>query len=83
MKLPVVSGEQLIKILLKEGFIKKRQKGSHVTLEKKTDEKTYKTVIPLHGSLAKGTLNSILKNTGLTKEDLLKLIVIIFGINLK
>jgi len=82
VKLPVISGEQLIKILLKEGFIKKRQKGSHITLEKKTDEKTYKTVVPLHDSIAKGTLNSILKNVGLTKEDLLKLIVLVLGINL-
>ncbi len=82
MKLPVISGEQLIKILLKKGFIKKRQKGSHVSLEKKTTEKTYKTVVPLHDSLAKGNLSSILKNTGLTKEDLLKLIVLILGITL-
>ncbi len=82
MKLTSISGEDLIKILLREGFYKIRQKGSHVSLEKRTAEKSFKTVVPLHKSLAKGTLNDILKQTGLSKEDLVKLLVIVLGINL-
>lgn len=34
MKLPVVSGEQIIKFLKKEGFQITRQKGSHVSLHR-------------------------------------------------
>ena len=83
MKLPAISGEELIKILLKAGFSKVRQKGSHVSLEKKTEDKSLKTVVPLHKSLAKGTLSDILKQAGLTKEDLIKLLVIVLGINLQ
>lgn len=69
-KLPVLSGDELIRLLKKAGFIVVRQKGSHVSLEKGI----HKTVVPLHDELAKGTLLGILKQCGLSKEDLQKLI---------
>ena len=47
-----------------------RQKGSHISLYKEN----YKTVVPLHDELARGTLLGILKQCGLSKEDLQKLI---------
>jgi len=37
-KLPKLSGHETIKALSKLGFVKKRQKGSHVILVKKTKE---------------------------------------------
>jgi predicted RNA binding protein YcfA (HicA-like mRNA interferase family) len=73
-KLPVISGKELIAALKKAGFVLVRQKGSHVSLEKITQEATYRTVVPLHQELAKGTLIDILHQTGLSKEDLLELI---------
>lgn len=33
-KLPVLSGRELVKILKKAGFKEKRQKGSHIFMEK-------------------------------------------------
>jgi predicted RNA binding protein YcfA (HicA-like mRNA interferase family) len=36
-KLPVVSGEELIRALEKFGYIRTRQKGSHVRLRHATD----------------------------------------------
>lgn len=68
VKLPVISGKKLIKALENDGFEIVRQKGSHVSLRKGN----YKTVIPLHNELAKGTLMGILKQCGITKEELLK-----------
>ena len=68
-KLPVISGKELVLILQKAGFVTVRQKGSHVSLRK--DD--FRTVVPLHDELAKGTLLSILRQTGLSKEDLEKL----------
>ncbi|MBI5970688.1 MAG: type II toxin-antitoxin system HicA family toxin [Deltaproteobacteria bacterium] len=65
-KLPVLSGEGLIKVLQKAGFRVVRQKGSHVSLQKDS----FKTVVPLHSELAKGTLLGILKQCGMSKEDL-------------
>ncbi|MEK7395315.1 MAG: type II toxin-antitoxin system HicA family toxin [Candidatus Poribacteria bacterium] len=58
-KLPVLSGAELISILRKNGFRIISQKG------------TYKTVVPLHYELSKGTLLGILKQCGLSKDDLI------------
>jgi len=69
-KLPVLSGKGLINALKKIGFQVVRQKGSHVSLQKGD----HKTVIPLHQELAKGTLLGILKQCGLSKEDLVELL---------
>lgn len=69
VKLPVISGYELIKILTKHfGFRTLRQKGSHVTL---TNDIVFITV-PLHDELDKGTLNSILKDADISREEFLK-----------
>jgi predicted RNA binding protein YcfA (HicA-like mRNA interferase family) len=73
-KLPVVSGKELVNALEKAGFVVVRQKGSHVSLQKITSEGTYRTVVPLHTKLAKGTLLDILHQTGLSKEELISLL---------
>ncbi len=57
-----------MKALRKAGFKSVRQKGSHVSMQKGS----YKTVIPLHDELARGTLLAILKQCGLSKEQLMK-----------
>jgi predicted RNA binding protein YcfA (HicA-like mRNA interferase family) len=69
-RLPTLSGEQLIRVLKKAGFAVVRQKGSHVSLQKAS----FKTVVPMHDELAKGTLLGILKQCGLSKGDLIRLI---------
>jgi predicted RNA binding protein YcfA (HicA-like mRNA interferase family) len=73
-KLPSISGERLIRALKRAGFLELRQKGSHVSLEKRTPEKTFRTVVPMHHSLAKGTLSDTLRQTGLNIEQLLDLL---------
>jgi predicted RNA binding protein YcfA (HicA-like mRNA interferase family) len=69
-KLPVLSGKELIKALEQDGFQIVRQKGSHVSLHKGD----FRTVVPLHSDLSKGTLLGILKQCGLTKEKLIELL---------
>ena len=69
MKLPLVSGIEVIKRLKRAGFIGTRKKGSHVRLEKYTSDKTIKLTVPLHAELKKGTLNRIIKDAGLTLEE--------------
>jgi predicted RNA binding protein YcfA (HicA-like mRNA interferase family) len=73
-KLPVISGKELVAALKRAGFVEVRQKGSHVSLQKVASDTTYKTVVPLHRELAKGTLIDILHQTGLSRDDLLKLL---------
>ena len=67
-KLPVLSGERLIKILIKHGFTHMRQSGSHVVLQK--GDRVFS--VPLHEELKRGTLRSILNQAGLSTEDLEK-----------
>jgi predicted RNA binding protein YcfA (HicA-like mRNA interferase family) len=69
-KLPVVSGKNLIKALRKYGFWVERQKGAHVRLKYKSIDKTVKLTVPLHDPLKKGTLNRILKDAGISAEEL-------------
>ncbi len=69
-KLPVVSGKNLIKALRKYGFWVERQKGAHVRLKYKSIDKTVKLTVPLHDQLKKGTLNRILKDAGISAEEI-------------
>lgn len=69
MKLPLVSGKDIIKLLQKEGFAVARQRGSHVSLHKKIDDKTMLVVVPIKDEVKKGTLLSIIKQAGMTREE--------------
>ncbi len=77
-RLPVVSGEKLIKLLKKLGYKVVRQKGSHVRLEKETPAGKHKITVPYHSEIAKGTLNDILNRVslwnGVPKEELIELL---------
>lgn len=70
MKLPIVSGEQVIKLLQKEGFSVTRQKGSHISLHKKLEDgTTVLVVVPRKSEIKKGTLLSIIKQSGMNRDD--------------
>ena len=73
-KLPVVSGETLIRALKQLGYEIVRQKGSHVRLYPPADSRRKPTTVPLHDELAKGTLKAILRDAGITVEQLLELL---------
>ena len=65
--LPAISGTEAVKVFNRLGFQTVRQKGSHVVLRKGSCG----CVIPLHKSLAKGTLRGAIKQAGLSIEDFL------------
>jgi len=73
-KPPVVSGHEVIKALTKASFEVVGRKGSHVRLKKKTPNKTYIVIVPLHPEIKMGTLKSILRQAGLTREEFIELI---------
>jgi predicted RNA binding protein YcfA (HicA-like mRNA interferase family) len=70
-RLPVISGDELIRALAKFGYEAVRQKGSHVRLRHPTDTKKLPVTIPLHDEIAFGTLRRILRDVGLTVEQLI------------
>jgi predicted RNA binding protein YcfA (HicA-like mRNA interferase family) len=71
MKLPVLTAEQLIKILKKMGFEEIRQKGSH-KYYKHLDGRA--TVVPMHPGrdIGRGLLRRILNEIEVDREEFLK-----------
>lgn len=75
MRLKQVRPKDLLKALVKAGFIVKRQKGSHVFLEYSSNGDKHFTSISLHREpLAKGTLKAILRQTGIDEKKLIDLL---------
>jgi predicted RNA binding protein YcfA (HicA-like mRNA interferase family) len=74
MKLPVVSGNDVIKALIKGGFVVVRQKGSHVRLEKISNGNIINITVPLHNPLKKGTFIKIMKDARITRNEFIDLL---------
>lgn len=74
MKLKLLSSTTVLKILSKQGFQVIRQKGSHISLYKKVDNKSCLVIVPKKKQIKKGTLLSIIKQAGMTKDTFLKLV---------
>jgi predicted RNA binding protein YcfA (HicA-like mRNA interferase family) len=70
-KLPVLSGEDVIRALRKIGYEVVRQKGSHVRLRGKDNPQRLPVTVPMHREIAKGTLKNILADAGITVEELI------------
>ncbi len=72
-KLPPLTPRKVIKVLEKKGFVLDRIKGSHSIYYH--PEMRRRVVVPLHKKdLPKGTLFEILKQAGISKEELNNLI---------
>jgi predicted RNA binding protein YcfA (HicA-like mRNA interferase family) len=72
VKLPSdLSGQELVKILQRIGFVVNRQRGSHIVL--RSEDPHTRVVVPDHKRLRPGTLRQILSEAGLTVEQLLEL----------
>ena len=68
-KLPVLSATKVIKALKRLGFNIVRQSGSHIHLW--NDERRALVTVPNHPELAKGTLNAIIKQSGIDRKTFL------------
>ena len=68
-KLPRVSGREVVKRLERLGFIRVRQRGSHVVLRKDSAEGVTGCVVPLHDELTVGTLRGVLRQAGISAEE--------------
>ncbi len=71
--LPVVSGKELVKVFNKIGYLFDHQTGSHIILRHQLPPYRRLTV-PNHKEIAKGTLRSLIRESGLTIEDLIQLL---------
>lgn len=69
--LPRISGRDCIKALGKAGFRVVRQQGSHVIV--RHEDPFIQLVVPDHKELDRGTLRAIIRQSGLSLEDFVKL----------
>ncbi len=66
MKLPRdISGTEAVRALRRLGFSSTRQTGSHVRLARGD----LRVTVPMHRNLVAGTLQSILRQAGISVED--------------
>lgn len=70
--LPNVSGREVVKAFAKDGWELTRQKGSHMILVKSGHIASLS--VPDHREIAKGTLRSLIRASGLTVEDFVGLL---------
>jgi len=69
-KYPSLSSSEVIRRLVKHGFLFKSQRGSHAKYVKSTPEKQTKTaIVPMHDIILKTTLKSILRQAGLSIDE--------------
>jgi predicted RNA binding protein YcfA (HicA-like mRNA interferase family) len=74
IKLPRISGEEVIRALSHIGYVAVRQRGSHVILAKQTSTGKRTVVVPLHDEIDIGTLKEILRQADVTREEFLTLL---------
>lgn len=71
--LPVVSGRELLRALNKVGYGLDRQKGSHMILRQQ--EPPFRRItVPDHSEISKGTLRAIIRQAGLSVDELISLL---------
>jgi len=71
-KLPSISGRECVKALAKAGFYFKRQEGSHIILRR--DNPFAQLVVPDHKELDRGTLRAIIRQSGISEDEFIRLL---------
>jgi predicted RNA binding protein YcfA (HicA-like mRNA interferase family) len=66
-RLRVLSGREACRILESQGFREVRRRGSHVVMQRRTEEGTVTVPVPDHAELRLGTLASIIRQSRLPR----------------
>lgn len=69
VKLKVFSGKEICGILENHGFVKVRQRGSHMVMQKQLQESTITVPVPDHKEIRTGTLLSIIRQSRLSRSE--------------
>jgi predicted RNA binding protein YcfA (HicA-like mRNA interferase family) len=73
-KVPSLNYDKVINALRRAGWVVVRQRGSHIRLQKHTQEKTLKLTIPAHRPIKRSTLSHIIKQANIAVEDFISLL---------
>lgn len=73
-RLPVLSARDVLKALDRAGFERVAQKGSHIRLKGTRAGQVRVVIVPNHPEIARGTLLSIIRQSGLSRDEFLALV---------
>jgi predicted RNA binding protein YcfA (HicA-like mRNA interferase family) len=68
-KLGVFSGREVCAVLVRHGFVQVRQRGSHVVMQRQILGQTTSVPVPLHDEIRIGTLQSIIRQSGIDRSE--------------
>lgn len=68
-KLRTLSGREVCAILERYGFQQVRQRGSHIVMQRVSDDGTTTVPVPDHHELCVGTLRSIIRQAGIARTE--------------
>ena len=66
----LLSARKVLRALQRAGFRRVSQRGSHIKLKKQTGQGELVVIVPNHREIAEGTLDSILAQAKLSREEL-------------
>jgi len=64
-----LSGKEVCSILTRHGFEEVRRRGTHIVMQKKLPMSTITVPVPNHDSIRVGTLQSIIRQSGLNRAE--------------
>jgi predicted RNA binding protein YcfA (HicA-like mRNA interferase family) len=64
-----LSGREVCRILARHGFVQVRQRGSHVVMQRRAESTTLTVPVPMHAELRTGTLQSIIRQSGVPRAE--------------
>jgi predicted RNA binding protein YcfA (HicA-like mRNA interferase family) len=68
-RLLVLSGADVYRILFRQGFKEVRRRGSHILMQKMTEDGTITVPVPDHKELRIGTLFSIIRQSQVSRSE--------------
>jgi len=68
-KIRALSGKEVCAILSRHGFEEIRQRGSHIVMQKQLPDTTITVPVPNHPELRKGTLQSIIRQSCISRSE--------------
>jgi len=64
---PLLSGQEVVRVFASFGWSVSRQRGSHIIMTKEGEITTLS--VPNHKEVARGTLRSLIRNANLTTDE--------------
>lgn len=68
-RLRVLSGQEVCLILERHGFVRVRQRGSHIVMQRVSAAGTTTVPVPDHKELHIGTLRAIIRQSGVPRSE--------------